>query len=194
VLGVLGLVEAVHANAPGLSWSAGDAIVLLGDRRAADGSSPLEGTRWAAERRAHRTGTVPAVDFAAHAARCAFVASLVAEQLGGATAAPLVGAVHDVSAGGLAVTLAEMAAGHAVGCALELSDPAELFTELPSRFVVSTGAPDELCVRAAARGIPAAVLGRAGGDRFRLGDLVDLPVVAVAEAYEGNLARALGDP
>jgi phosphoribosylformylglycinamidine synthase subunit PurL len=194
VLGVLGLVEAVHAIPPGLSWSAGDAIVLLGDRRAADGSSPLEGTRWAAERRAHRSGTVPAVDFAAHAARCAFVASLVAEQLGGAAAAALVSAVHDVSAGGLAVTLAEMAAGHAVGCALELSDPAELFTELPSRFVVSTGAPDELCARAAARGVPAAVLGRARGDRFRLGDLVDLPVAALAEAYEGNLARALGDP
>ena len=43
----------------------------------ADGSFPLEGTRWATERRDHRTGSgsgVPAVDFAAHAALCAFVA------------------------------------------------------------------------------------------------------------------------
>ena len=54
--------------------------------------------------------------------------------------------------------------------------------------------PDELCARAAAAGIPAAVLGRAGGDRFGLGDLVDLPVDALREAYEGNLALALGDP
>ncbi len=194
VLGVLGLVEAVHAKPPGLGWSAGDAVVLLGARTTADGSFPLEGTRWATERRAHRAGRVPAVDFAAHAALCAVVASLVAEQVGGAAGAPPVHAVHDVSGGGLAVTLAEMAARYAVGCVLELSDPAELFTELPSRFVVATGVPDEVCARAAARGIPAAVLGRAGGDRFRLGDLVDVPVDALSEAYERNLTLALGDP
>ena len=103
-------------------------------------------------------------------------------------------AVHDVSGGGLAVALAEMAAPHGVGCALEVAGPAELFTELPSRFVVATGAPDEVCARAAALGIPAAVLGRAGGDRFSVGDLVDLPVDALREAYEANLALALGDP
>ncbi len=193
VLGVLGLVDAVRAQPPGLAWSAGDAVVLLGARTAADGALPLEGTRWATERRDHRAGRVPAVDLAAHAAVCAFVAGLVAQQVGAtAGAAGLVRAVHDVSGGGLAVALAEMAAAGATGCALELGDPAELFTELPSRFVVATADPDELCARAAARGIPAALLGRAGGDRFRLGTLVDLPVDALREAEDGNLARALG--
>jgi len=169
-------------------------VVLLGARAAADGALPLEGTRWATERRDHRAGRVPAVDLAAHAAVCAFVAGLVAQQVGAAPgAAGLVRAVHDVSGGGLAVALAEMAAAAATGCALELGDPAELFTELASRFVVATADPDELCARAAARGIPAAVLGRAGGDRFRLGTLVDLPLDALREAEDGNLARALGD-
>ncbi len=193
VLGVLGLVDAVRAQPPGLAWSEGDAVVLLGARTGGDGSLPLEGTRWATERRDHRSGVVPTVDFAAHAALCAFVAGLVAAQVGGTSGADLVRAVHDVSGGGLAVALAEMAAAGATGCVLAGIDPAELFTELPSRFIVATPDPDELCARAAAAGTPAAVLGRAGGDRLSLGDLVDLPVRAVGDAEDLNLARALGD-
>jgi phosphoribosylformylglycinamidine synthase II len=197
VLGLLGLVDAVHAPPPGLAWSAGDTVVLVGTRTAADGAFPLEGTRWATERRDHRTGSIPSVDFAAHAGACAFVAALVAAQVGllaGSDADALVHAVHDVSGGGLAVALAEMAAAAGTGCALELDHAPELFAELPSRFVVATADPDELCRIAAARGIPAAVLGPAGGARFTLGTLVDLPVEALREAHDGNLALALGEP
>jgi len=198
VLGVLGLVERVEAPAPGPGWSAGDAVVLLGDRAAPDGSFPLEGTRWATERRGHRAGGVPAVDFARHGVLCRFVAGLVAEQVGGSVEGSvdrMVHGVHDVSGGGLAVTLAEMAAASGTGCALDGLDlaPAELFCELPSRIVVATADPDALCARAGALGIAWHVLGRAGGARVRFGELVDLPLGAVSEAYEENLARALGD-
>ena len=198
VLGVLGLLDAVHAPPPGLAWTEGDTVVLLGARAAGQGTFPLEGTRWATERRGHRTGTVPAVDFAAHGALCAFVTGLVAEQVAaagpsGRTGRALVEAVHDVSGGGLAVALAEMAAAAGSGCRLALGDPAELFTELPSRVVVATPDPDELCATAAAAGIPAAVLGPAGGGRFVLGDLVDLELEILRGAYEGALPRAMGD-
>ena len=117
----------------------------------AEGPFPLEGTRWAAECRGHRAGAAPAVDVAAHAAACALVAELVAAQVAGRGPGP-VGAVHDVSAGGLAVALAEMAAEAGIGCVVapaDPADPAELFTELPSRFVVATGDADALCARAA---------------------------------------------
>jgi phosphoribosylformylglycinamidine synthase II len=193
VLGVLGLVDSVRRRPPGLGWDEGDTVVLLGRRAAPDGTHPLDGTRWATERRGHRGGRVAAPDLPAHAALCAFVAGLVADQVAGTAGTPLVGAVHDVSAGGLAVAVAEMAAAAGSGCALALGDAAELFTELPSRFVVATADPDGLCARADTLGIPHAVLGRAGGDRFRLGDLVDLPVAGLREAHEGNLALALGD-
>jgi phosphoribosylformylglycinamidine (FGAM) synthase-like enzyme len=87
-----------------------------------------------------------------------------------------------------------MAAQSRVGCVLEVADrPAELFTELPSRFLVATARPDELCARAAKAGVEVAVLGRATGDHLTLGDWVDLPLTAVCEAFEGNLTRALGD-
>ena len=94
----------------------------------------------------------------------------------------------------MAVALAEMAATSPVGCVLEVGGgPAELFTELPSRFLVATPRPGELSERAAVAGVSAAVLGRAHGDRLTLGELVDLPLAAVREAFEGNLTRALDD-
>jgi phosphoribosylformylglycinamidine synthase len=193
VLGLLGLVEALHAPPPGLAWQEGDTLVLLGPRAAAGGSFPLDATRWATERRQHRGGTLPDLDVAGHAAVCAFVAGLVAAIVAGGHDSPVLRAVHDVSSGGLAVTLAEMAVAAGTGCAVALEDPAELFTELPSRFVVATPEPDELAARAESLGIPCSVLGRAGADRVTLGDLVDLPLVSLRQAYEGNLARLLGD-
>ncbi len=193
VLGLLGLVEAVHAPPPGLAWSEGETVVLLGARASLAGGFPLDGTRWATECRTHRSGTLPPIDLGAHATVCAFVAGLVSAAVSGDGVPPFLGAVHDVSSGGLAVALAEMAAAAGVGCAVALDDAAELFTELPSRFVVTTTRPDELCTRAEDLGIPASVVGRAGGDRFCLGDLVDLPLDALCEAHEGNLAKMLGE-
>ena len=45
----------------------------------------------------------------------------------------------------------------------------------------------------ASAGVPAAVIGRVGGARFTLGDLIDLPLTELVGAYEGSLAQALGD-
>ena len=193
VLGVLGLVDAVHAPPPGLAWSEGDAVVLLGPRAAADGAFPLEGTRWAAERRGLRTGSVPRVDYDAHRAVCAFVAGAVAAHVAGVPSGAPLHAVHDVSSGGLALALAEMACESGIGVRLELHDAAELFTELPSRILVATPDPEALCAAAAARGVATAVLGRVGGDRLVCGALLDVGVDALRAAHEGNLPATLGD-
>jgi hypothetical protein len=58
---------------------------------------------------------------------------------------------------------------------------------------VATTMPDELISRAENLGIPAFVLGRAGGDRFVVSDLVDLPLDDVGRAYDENLGQLLGD-
>jgi phosphoribosylformylglycinamidine synthase len=192
VLGLLGLVEVLHTAPPGLTWNEGDALVLLGARATADGAFPLDGTRWATECREHRSGTLAPVDLGAHGTVCAFVAELVSAIAAGGREPALVSAVHDVSSGGLAVALAEMAAASGLGCGVSIEDGAELFCELASRFVVATAQPDQLVAGADARGIPATVIGRAGGDRFRAGQVIDLPLDALREAHEGNLARQLG--
>ena len=76
---------------------------------------------------------------------------------------------------------------------MALAEAAELFSELPSRFVIATPMPDELCARAEALGIAAVTLGRAGGRDFVVDGLVEVPVAACSEAYEGNLSSMLGD-
>jgi phosphoribosylformylglycinamidine synthase len=193
VLGLLGLVDVVHAAPPGMAWGDGETIVLLGARSSAAGAFPLDGTRWATERRQHRSGSLPALDVEAHRTVTAFVAGLVSGIVADDGEPPLLGAVHDVSSGGLVVALGEMAVAAGTGCSVALGDPSELFCELPSRFVVTTTMPDELCARAGTLGVPRAVLGRAGGDRFSVGDLIDLPLGALRGAHEGNLAQQLGD-
>jgi phosphoribosylformylglycinamidine synthase subunit PurL len=199
VLGVLGLVDLVRAAPPGLDWGDGDTIVLVGPRWAGAGAGgeaepfPLAGSRWATERHHHRSGSLPPLDLERHGEVCGFVAGLIAPMVGGATEPPLVSAVHDVSSGGLGLALAEMAVAGGVGCHVALAEAAELFSELPSRFVIGTPMPDELCARAEALGIAAVTLGRAGGRDFVVDGLVEVPVAALSEAYEGNLTSMLGE-
>jgi phosphoribosylformylglycinamidine synthase subunit PurL len=196
VIGLLGLVDAVRSTPPGLAWEDGDAVVLVGAPSGAGGSFPLEGTRWAAERRGHRSGSVRAPDFDAHQRVCAFVAGLVARHVrgeSGESGDAVLHAVHDVSSGGLAVALAEMAATAGIGCRTDLDDPAELFTEVPSRFLVATPHPEVLAGAAADLEVPCAILGEAGGQRLRLGALVDISIETLVTTYEGALPTALGD-
>ena len=108
----------------------------------------------------------------------------------------LLDGVHDVSAGGLGVALAEMAVAAGVGRgSRRMAGHAELFTELPSRVVVATDRPDELLARAARGRGAGEVLGRAGGDRL----VVERPGRPGAVERPGRrpaagaLPRALGE-
>ncbi|MGO9455810.1 MAG: phosphoribosylformylglycinamidine synthase subunit PurL, partial [Acidimicrobiales bacterium] len=106
VLGVLGLVDRLRRRPPGAGWADGSTVVLLGSRSAADGPPhPLAGSRWAVERRGRRGGTLPPLDTDAHRRLVDLVAGVVDETLAGGEG--LCTGVHDVSAGGLGVTLAE---------------------------------------------------------------------------------------
>jgi phosphoribosylformylglycinamidine synthase len=190
VLGVLGLVDELRVAPPGLAWEEGDTVLMLGARGEAHA---LSGTRWAAERRDSVAGPLPALDLGVHRKVAALVAALVRDVVAGVSPRGVINAVHDVSAGGLAVAVAEMAAASGLGCTLELGDPSELFSEEPSRFVVASKDPDALSAAAASAGVPAVVLGRVGGGRVVLGDLVDLALESVVATHEGALASALGD-
>jgi hypothetical protein len=152
----------------------GDTLVLLGARAAADGSFPLDGTRWATERRQHRGGTLPASTWPRHGA-CAPSWPGWSAPSSRAITPPLLSAVHDVSSGGLAVALAEMAVAAGTGCAVAL----ERSRRALHRAAVALRGGHHHARRAVrpggGLGIPPFVLGRAGGDRFTVGDLLDLP-------------------
>src|SRR5205085_2315632 len=96
--------------------------------------------------------------------------------------ARLMRSAHDCSDGGLAVAVAECCfdtsgmgveisiRGAQVSRNSSLDDAAALFGESASRAIVSV-APDDLTAvleRAAAAGVPAAVIGQTGGNRLRM--------------------------
>ena len=191
VLGVLGLVPRLRHRPPGNGWAPGDVVVLLGSRRApGDRPHPLAASRWAVEGRGHRHGELPPLDLAAHRRLAELVAGMVAETTASGRG-PLSG-VHDVSGGGLGVALAEMAVAGGCGAEIDaLEGHAELFTELPSRVLAATADPDLVLAAAAAAGVPAQVIGRAGGDRLIVAGLVDLTVEAVGAGWAAAIPAAL---
>jgi len=193
VIGTLGLVDRLAHRPPGIAWAAGSAVVLLGsgDSGDAEDPHPLGASRWAVERRGRRGGTLGRLDPAVHRRLLDLVTDLVTPTVAGG-AGPL-GALHDVSAGGLAVALAEMAVAGGVGLVTSaMSGPAELFCELPSRVVVATTRPAEVLAAAAAASVPARPLGTAGGDRLEVTGVLGVAVSDLAAAWRGALPGVLG--
>ncbi len=190
VVGLLGVVDSLVAPPPGWNWREGDAVVLVGTRRAVgDQAHPLGGTRWATGR-GRRGGRVPRFDAVTLAGAIDFVAAEIARVCAGGTSD--VTAVHDVSGGGLAAALAEMVAVTGVGVdVVELTGHGELFSEFPGRFVMATSDVEAFSVRAGAAGVPVASLGVVGGGRLRIGTMVDLAVGDITVRRRGALEVAL---
>jgi phosphoribosylformylglycinamidine synthase len=190
VIGTLGLVETLVARPPSTGWSAGETILMLG---APDKAASLAGGRFAVEVLGNRDGQLFDLDLAEHAAACRLVAGMVAEHAAGRPG--LLGSVHDVGSGGLAVALAEMAIAGSAGAAIVgARSVAELFSERPGRFVVTTSDPEAVAAQAEVAGVPCTVLGIAGGDNLVIDGHLDLAVSVLTErskgALEANLAAA----
>ncbi len=188
VLGLLGVLGELEAPPPGWNWRDGDTVVLVGPRHALGARAfPLGGSGWATHR-GRRGGELAPFDLAWRGA-IDFVAGEVSEICAGHESD--VTAVHDVAGGGLAVSLGEMVAATGVGVVSQVECFGELFSEFPGRFVVATDDPAAFAARAEAAGVATAVLGRAGGERLRLGAYVDLGVAEVATRRRRALADAL---
>jgi phosphoribosylformylglycinamidine synthase len=181
VLGVVGLLEDA-TNALRRSFrEAGDAVCLLG----ATGED-LGGSELLKVVHGRVAGRPPRLDLVAE--RRLYEAVLEAVEEG------LLRSAHDVSDGGLAVALAECCFGWeepGLGARLDLPDGLRpdvlLFSETPSRMVVTTCDAARLEERARRHGVPCHRLGVVGGEPLVLASggrtLVDLPVAALFEAW-----------
>jgi phosphoribosylformylglycinamidine synthase len=107
-----------------------------------------------------------------------------------------IASAHDCSEGGLAVALAECSIQNGIGFNGEVKLPrrwdAALFGERQSRIVVAVSSDgwDRLQELADASATPVLKLGTTGGDRFRIGNSLDLPVAELADAWGHGLERA----
>jgi phosphoribosylformylglycinamidine synthase subunit PurL len=104
---------------------------------------------------------------------------------------------HDVSAGGLLVTLVESCVGGAVGVEVSLpeglSQVQALFSESPGRVVVTVPSVHvrtfaQLCADAE---LALRDIGTVGGDRITIRDVLDVPLETVEKAFGRGLAEVL---
>jgi len=160
VVGCVGLVGDVR-TVPGL-WHEGDVVLVAGG----DGVS-LDGSEYQARFLGGPAGRPPPPDYAAEAALVHFLWR----------AAPGLSAAHDVSDGGLAVALAELALHAGLGAELDLpADAGEWFGEGAGRAVVAC-APERA---EALEGVALRRIGVVGG-----GGLLGVPLDELRAAHEG---------
>ena len=177
-IGGVGLVEDV-AKAVSLAFkAAGEDVLLVGGAPGWLGRS-----QWLMIVAGRDEGAPPPVDLAAERRNGEFVLSLIR--------AGRVGAVHDLSDGGLAVALAEMALAGGIGATVEAHGPehAFLFGEDQSRYVL-TAAPGEvetIAEEARRLGVPLLLIGSTGGETLKLGAAPPIALAALRQAYENWL-------
>jgi phosphoribosylformylglycinamidine synthase subunit PurL len=192
VIGMVGLIEDVRrVVSPGFK-NEGDVIALLGTTH-----DDLSMSEYAVSVGGVAAGELPVLDLERELA--VQKACLEAAEAG------LLVSAHDCSDGGLAVTLAESSFSSlgrdAIGAEVDLQGPlgptALLFSESPSRIVVSFAPGDESAVQAIAErnNAPFAILGRVGGTRLTINvngsEAVDAGLSELEAAWRAALSDKL---
>ncbi len=180
VVGVIGLIDELSERPPPAALRADDRIIVLGDTR-----PELGGSEWATMHD-RRGGAPPVADLMVAKALHDLVAGLVVDRV--------VDGVHDCADGGIAVALAEMAIEGDVGFEVSVGGALACFSESTSRVVLSVDPAQvtEVIARAEAAGVPAAVIGAAGGERVTAEGAFDVPLADAARAWRDAIPNAVG--
>jgi phosphoribosylformylglycinamidine synthase len=197
VIGMVGLIEDVkRVVQPGFK-KAGDLIALLGVTREDLSISQYAGLVEQNGMQPFGQADVPKLDLDLE--RAVQTACLQAAEAG------LLRSAHDCSDGGLAVALAECcfsslnheAIGADVNITVEYDLPTRLFSETPSRIVVSfdESVLGEIEKIAAATRCPMTQLGRVGSSRLRIesggNEVINLAVAEMESAWRSSLKYKL---
>jgi phosphoribosylformylglycinamidine synthase len=197
VVGVLGVIDDVDRRTP-IAWDEdGELIYVLGDTR-----DEFAGSEWASHVHGHLGGLPPKVDLQRE--------RLLSEVLVAGSRDGMLTAAHDVSDGGIAQVLVEMALRSGTGARCWVPDEIDpfvfLFSESAGRAVVVVARSEELrfTEMCAARGLPAARVGvvdsglateaglAAGTQVLEFTGLFRVTVDELREAYERTLPAVLG--
>lgn len=186
IIGMLGLIEDVenHTTTPGLK-SEGDVLIYIGaDRKG------LGATEYLKVIHGKTAGDSPELDIE-------FEVKLQ-EALLDAIKSGFITAAHDISDGGLAITIAEMCIFGKLGANVNVADLGGttyevLFSEAQSGVVVSVSASDvdQAMTHFEKAGIPAINLGVAGGSTFSIDGLGALDVEEMAGIHDSVIPNAM---
>ena len=184
VIGGVGVLEDVSKHATLAFKSADETLVLIGETMGWLGQSI-----YLREITGREEGAPPPVDLDVEKANGDFTRDVIQQGL--------VSACHDLSDGGLAVAVAEMAlASNGLGAALQMPDEAPdtapahalLFGEDQARYLVTTQKAETLLADARAAGVPACVIGQiTDDDRLTLGPGDSISLDMLRSGHEGWL-------
>ncbi len=185
-IGMLGIVEDVEKHTTTASFkSEGDVIFYVGAPRKGLGGS--EYLSWCHKITA---GDAPELDLEFE--KKLQKAILIAIRAG------LVTAAHDLSDGGLAIALAEMAIFGSIGAEIEIESLGgenlhTMFSEAQSGIVLtcSKESASDLKQHFEAAGVPSYQIGIVGGASLKLGKNVVLLVVEMTSVYENAIPKAM---
>ena len=187
-VGMVGVLEDVDRHAtPGFKRK-GDLVVVIGGKPpvSLDGSEYLEIVH------GRVAGRPPRPDLGA--------GKEIADLVRGMVCSGLVDTAHDISGGGEIVAVAEMALAGGLGIEYERGElermtagrgggraDVALFGEGSGAFVVAV--PEERWngLQDVLVGVPYDAVGKTGGDRFKIGNLIDVRLSDLREAYEHDL-------
>ncbi|CAN7271677.1 phosphoribosylformylglycinamidine synthase subunit PurL [Phenylobacterium sp. LjRoot219] len=181
-VGGVGLIADYAHTADFSSLKAGDTLVLLGETKGELGAS-----MYLRELLGREDGAPPPVDLKVERRNGELVRKLILD--GVATT------VHDLSDGGLVAAAAEMALASNVGVELAPSGEAphaQLFGEDQARYLVAVADPAPVLAAAQAAGVPAAVVGKAGGEALSVQSLFTLPLARLRQSHEGWMPGYMG--
>jgi len=187
VIGMLGLVEHIDHITQSAFQNDGDVIILLGQNR-----DEINGSEYLASRHGIIGGDAPFLDLEEeHRLHQFLLARIRAGQIRNA---------HDVSDGGLAVTLAECCflgkTHHGAVIQLDASQlrrDALYFGESQSRVVVGCdeSVAENILAEAREANVPAVIIGAVGGSTLNINNDILLDITEMAGAHDGALERLL---
>jgi phosphoribosylformylglycinamidine synthase len=185
VVGVLGVTADVSRRTP-MTPAAGQVLLLLGTTR-----DELGGSEWAHVVHGHLGGLPPQPDLVAE--------MRLADVLVAACERGIVAAAHDVSDGGVAQCLVEMAVTGRVGVRVDVAEVAAdpfvaLFSESVARVVVAVEQPyvEQVLGLAREHGTLVTRLGTVGGDALEVAGQLSIPVEQLRAASEATLPALFG--
>jgi phosphoribosylformylglycinamidine synthase subunit PurL len=171
-IGAVGVIEDA-AQAVGIALRAGLELILIGETKGELGQS-----LWLREILGLETGAPPPVDLAAERKNGDFVREQI---LSGR-----VTACHDVSDGGLLVTVTEMALAGDTGVTLTpMESHGFWFGEDQSRYVLAVEDAADILGAAHEAGIPARHIGTAGSNSLTLSESISISLQTLRDAHEG---------
>ena len=181
-IGGVGLLKDVTKMATVAFKRDGDVVILLGETR-----GHLSQSIYLREIEGKEEGAAPVVDLAAEKKHGDFVRKLIE--------AGRVDTVHDVSDGGVAVAVAEMALAGSIGASIGqagLPDAiAFWFGEDQGRYLIAApfAVAEKILVEARDAGIIVAELGKTGGDALVIDDSARIAVSKLRAAHEDWFPR-----